>query len=101
MSHYRLPLRDEPWGAGVPYQDCPVCGEHWRPWCGSHLPCHAKCLLTDEAAEIVRDPARRREVFLRPETRWYREQGETVDDLVAGAPLIELTFVDSAAWLND
>lgn len=51
-------------------------------------------------ASVVRDPERRREVFTRPETRWYREQGETVDDLVAGAPLIELTFVDDAAWLN-
>ena len=52
-------------------------------------------------AELVREPARRREIFLRPETRWYREQGETVDDLVEGAPLVELTFVEEAAWLND
>lgn len=51
-------------------------------------------------AEVVSDPVRRREIFTRPETRWYREQGETVDDLVAGAPLVELTFVDSAAWLE-
>ena len=51
-------------------------------------------------AEVVRDPVRRREVFNRPETAWYRQQGESVDDLVAGAPLVELTFVDEAAWLQ-
>jgi hypothetical protein len=52
-------------------------------------------------AEVVRDPLRRRQVFTRPETRWYREQGETIDDLVVGAPLVELTFVEAAAWLAD
>lgn len=52
-------------------------------------------------AEVVRDEERRRDVFTRPETSWYREQGETVEDLVAGAPLIALTFVDDASWLEE
>lgn len=51
-------------------------------------------------AEIVRDPARRRRIMSAAETRWYREQGESLDDLVAGAPIVSITFVDEAAWLE-
>lgn len=29
---------------------CPVCGKFWRPWSGSLLPCHARCLWTQPAA---------------------------------------------------
>ncbi|MEM9037110.1 MAG: nitroreductase/quinone reductase family protein [Actinomycetota bacterium] len=52
-------------------------------------------------AEIVRDPERRRRLLSAPATRWYREQGESIDDLVAGAPLVSIRFVGDAAWLNE
>lgn len=51
-------------------------------------------------AEIVSDPAERRRIMSAPQTSWYREQGETLDDLVAGAPIVRITFVDEAAWLE-
>lgn len=60
-SYLRLPLRDEPWSAGSNgWHICPVCGENWRPWSFSLLPCHAKCLLNEEGvAECL---------------RWHREE---------------------------
>jgi hypothetical protein len=36
---------------------CPVCKEYWMPWAGSRLPCHGKCLFTEEAQdELLDDP---------------------------------------------
>ena len=52
-------------------------------------------------ATVITDAALRRHVLTSPQTSWYRQQGESVDDLVAGAPLIEVAFVDDAAWLSD
>lgn len=43
----RLPMRAEPWQSSE-RQVCPVCGGTWRPWVGSRLPCHARCLFDDE-----------------------------------------------------
>ena len=49
----RMPLRETPWPAGGGGNiKCPVCGNKWRPWAGSLLPCHARCLLTDAGAEL-------------------------------------------------
>lgn len=49
----RMPLRD-PWPLGKhESRPCPVCGESWIPWPGSRLPCHGRCLLTDEGIELV------------------------------------------------
>lgn len=46
---FRLPLLLEPRAMGKhPSRPCAVCGELWRPWAGSRLPCHARCLFTDE-----------------------------------------------------
>lgn len=48
-SFLRLPLLDEPRGPGPhPQIECPICSGPWQPWAGSRLPCHTKCLLTDE-----------------------------------------------------
>lgn len=35
-----------------------------------------------------------------PQTRWYREQGFTVQDLVSHSPIIEVFFLDEYAYLN-
>lgn len=57
VSIFRLPLRDTPWGTGEPVRPCPVCGKGWSPWCGSRLPCHARCLLADEGAiQLYEEP---------------------------------------------
>lgn len=52
---FRLPLRKEPWANFGGWTVCPVCLTLWRPWRGSYLPCHAKCLLTDEAQDELAD----------------------------------------------
>ncbi len=53
---FRMALREEPWAVGEhPYGPCPVCGVPWRPWPGSMLPCHAKCLLAQWAQDELLD----------------------------------------------
>lgn len=51
-------------------------------------------------AGIVRDPADRRAVMSAPATRWYREQGFSVDDLVRHSPIVEVTFLGRWAVLT-
>lgn len=52
----RMPLRAEPWPPGPhPFRPCPVCGVAWRPWCGSLLPCHGKCLLEPDDQDALLD----------------------------------------------
>mgnify|MGYP000852731841 FL=1 len=48
--------------------------------------------LRARAVPIV-DPEDRRRIMSAPETRWYRDQGYTVDDLVAGSPIVEVFFI--------
>ena len=57
-SMTRARLRAEPWPAGNNgYHDCPICGERWRPYAGSLLPCHAACMWTDDGAlALAMDP---------------------------------------------
>lgn len=47
--------------------------------------------LPARAVEIV-DPEDRRTLMSAPETHWYRDQGNTVEDLVAGSPIVEVFF---------
>lgn len=48
----RLQLREKPWPPGKK-RTCPVCKKPWWPWAGSYLPCHSKCLFTEqEQADI-------------------------------------------------
>ena len=54
-DHLRMQLREEPWPAGThTYRPCPICGNPWRPFAFSYLPCHAKCVFTDEAVDLLR-----------------------------------------------
>lgn len=48
----RLPLLAEPRPTGSQEpKTCPICNEYWMPWAGSFLPCHGKCLFTEEAQD--------------------------------------------------
>ncbi|MCB0116836.1 MAG: nitroreductase family deazaflavin-dependent oxidoreductase [Caldilineaceae bacterium] len=47
--------------------------------------------LPARAVEIV-DPKDRRSLMSAPETQWYRDQVDSVDDLVAGSPIVEVFF---------
>ena len=49
----------------------------------------------DARATPVADPATRRQVLEHLTARWYRSQ-TTLDDLVASAPMVEVTFVPTA-----
>lgn len=55
----RMPLRSEPWppGAHAP-RECPVCWDYWRPWAGSYLPCHGRCLFTEDEQDALLDEDR-------------------------------------------
>lgn len=49
--------------------------------------------LPATAAEIV-DPEDRRYLMSAPETQWYRNQVDSVDDLVKYSPIVEVFFDD-------
>lgn len=48
----------------------------------------------------VTDPAERSRIMSAPETRWYREQGFTVHDLVHYSPIVDVFFLGEFAYLN-
>lgn len=43
-------------------------------------------------AVVIVDPEDRRRLMTAPETQWYRDQVDTVEDLVAGSPIVEVFF---------
>ena len=45
-------------------------------------------------AVIILDPQDRRQLMSAPETKWYRDQVDSVEDLVAGSPIVEVFFED-------
>lgn len=47
--------------------------------------------LPARAVEIT-DPEERRAIFSAPETRWYRDQGISVEELAEGGPVVEVFF---------
>ena len=49
--------------------------------------------LPAKAVEIV-DPGDRRYLMSAPETKWYRGQVDSIDDLVAGSPIVEVFLRD-------
>lgn len=51
-------------------------------------------------AGLVRDPDDRRAVMSAPATRWYREQGFSIDDLVLHSPIVEVAFLGPWATLT-
>ena len=55
----RLPMLLDPRPMGSQLsRTCPICNEYWMPWAGSRLPCHGKCLFTEEAQEALLDDNR-------------------------------------------
>jgi len=51
-------------------------------------------------ARIITDPADRRQIMGAQETRWYRDQGFSVEDLVLGSPIVEVFFLGAYQYLN-
>jgi len=51
--------------------------------------------LPARAVEIT-DPEDRRYLMSAPATKWYRDQVDTVDDLVRDSPIVEVFFRDSS-----
>jgi hypothetical protein len=49
--------------------------------------------LAARAVEVV-DPVDRRRLMSAPGTSWYREQVDSVEELVEGSPIVEITFTD-------
>ncbi|MCB0104163.1 MAG: nitroreductase family deazaflavin-dependent oxidoreductase [Anaerolineales bacterium] len=47
--------------------------------------------LLATAVEII-DPEDRRYLMSAPETKWYRDQVDSIDDLVADSPIVEVFF---------
>lgn len=56
----RMQLRAKPWPMGAhPPRLCPVCEEPWHPWAMSRLPCHARCLFTEQEQDAILNDSRR------------------------------------------
>ena len=51
--------------------------------------------LPARAVEII-DPVDRRYLMSASETKWYRDQVNSVDELVSGSPIVEVFFIDAA-----
>jgi hypothetical protein len=51
-------------------------------------------------ATVVREPKERRALMSAPETHWYRERVSSVQELVDGSPIVDVTFTGSFAGLN-
>ncbi len=49
--------------------------------------------LPAKAVEII-DPEDRRYLMSAPETKWYRDQVDSIDDLVNGSPIVEVFLSD-------
>jgi hypothetical protein len=45
-------------------------------------------------AVVIVDPEDRRRIMSVPETEWYREQVDSVEDLVENSPIVEVFFKD-------
>ena len=45
-------------------------------------------------AVVIVDPEDRRQIMSAPETKWYREQVDSVEDLVKNSPIVEVFFKD-------
>jgi hypothetical protein len=45
-------------------------------------------------AVVITDPADRRRIMSAPETKWYRDQVDSVEDLVENSPIVEVFFLD-------
>lgn len=43
-------------------------------------------------AVVIADPEDRRRIMTAPETQWYRDQVDSVDELVEASPIVEVFF---------
>jgi hypothetical protein len=43
---------------------------------------------------VIDDPQDRRRLMSAPETQWYRDQVDSIDDLVKDSPIVEVLFDD-------
>ncbi|MEM7022220.1 MAG: nitroreductase/quinone reductase family protein [Pseudomonadota bacterium] len=48
----------------------------------------------------VTGPSERRRIMSADATSWYRDQGYSVDELVAGSPIVDVTFLGDYQYLN-
>lgn len=55
--------------------------------------------LTARASEIT-NPAQRRHIMSAQETAWYRDQGNSVEELVRASPIVEVLFTGEYESLN-
>ena len=44
-------------------------------------------------AVLIADPDDRRQLMSAPETKWYRDQVDSIEDLVDGSPIVEVFFM--------
>lgn len=44
-------------------------------------------------AVLIADPDDRRQLMSAPETKWYRDQVDSIEDLVEGSPIVEVFFM--------
>ncbi len=51
-------------------------------------------------ATPVVDAQDRRLIMNAPATRWHRERGFSIDDLVAGSPIVDVLFAGAYTYLN-
>ncbi len=63
------------------------------PKCIIHLKQRVHADLEAHAG-LVTDPELRKRVLLSDEATWYRNQGDTLDDLLNDAPLVEITLTN-------
>jgi hypothetical protein len=45
-------------------------------------------------AVVITDPEDRRTLMSAPETQWYRDQVNSVEELIEGSPIVEIFFED-------
>lgn len=57
-------------------------------------------LTLPATAAVIHDPKDRRAVMSAAETAWYRNQGFSVDELVAGSPIVSVLFSAPFETLN-
>lgn len=94
--------------AGTPDAEGAGGGRQGRDWLANLRaePALVLRLKTSIAVDLparatpITDPERRRRFFSAPEASWYLERS-SLEALVAGAPLVEVRFTGSAAWLDD
>ncbi|MEA3511348.1 MAG: hypothetical protein U9R51_07940 [Actinomycetota bacterium] len=51
-------------------------------------------------ATPVGDVVQRRALMSAPETQWYRDEVDSVDDLVEHSPIVDVMFTGEYGWLN-